>query len=212
MILKIQRFQAAELLRPRLISCRAGQHPDVRGRAGFRIQLWQDSHVELSIQMFWIHFPAVPGSSIPHEAWHQPKHSSGSAPPASRCAELSIQLCQRHSQLCQAPHPCAGSMPSSASSCGSSSCAEHPGPAGFHIQLCRIVPGLAYEAKGLELFWMHVEHSHKKRIPGRVRDDPQLVTDRDSLQGKGRESLGRTGNVSSLRYHQAEIFPQGIFF
>lgn len=57
-------------------------------------------------------------------------------PPSSRCAELSIQLCQSRIQLCQAPHPCAGFMPSSASSC-----AEHSGPAGFRIQLFWIVPG-----------------------------------------------------------------------
>lgn len=42
--------------------------PDfLQGWAGFHTQLWQalDSHVELSIQMFWICFPTVPGSSIP---------------------------------------------------------------------------------------------------------------------------------------------------
>lgn len=111
---------------------------------------------------------------------------------ASRCSGFTFQLCRSHIQLCQAPHPYVGSMPSSASSCAASSCAEHSRILHPAVQDC---PGefWPYEATRLELFWTHVGHSHFKRTPGRGRDNPQLVTDRDSLQGKGRENLGRMG-------------------
>lgn len=165
-------------------------------------------------------YPAVPGSSYLYETQHQLMPSSESGLMTSRCAELNIQPCQNHIQLCKAPHPCVGDITSlaqfSIQLCSIQLCRASGHSmqlARSSIQLCRTQHQAALGQPGHagERAWTCVGHGHRGRSSGRDREDFQPAVDsRDSLQRKGRESFGRMevfhhGDIVKLRSFLGEF-------